>query len=198
MDIEKVFFSLTVSLPYPMVATDGNPEDPRIIFVNDAFESMTGYELKEVRRKNPKILQGEKTDREVLDRLKECLRQRKDFEGATYNYRKNGEPYFLKWCIKPFSAGGKNYFVAIQQELSEAISDERMRLDDQFVVSLTRNLTAFYRNSLSIYQHIHQALKNQKLSDIEVGEMLDVLQVRDSVTLAASDLTDYLIGSHAV
>ncbi len=193
MDIEKVFFSLTSSLPYPVLVTDGNPEDPRIIFANMALETMTGYGLEELRGKSPRIFQGERTDPKVLGRLKESLRQRKPFKGTTYNYRKSGEAYFLKWCIRPFSAEGTKFFVAIQQELNEENSDDQMRLDHDFVVSLLRNLTAFYRNSISIYQHFHQRLREGDYDDLHPSEMIDTLQIRDSLSLAASDLADYLI-----
>lgn len=195
MDLERVFFSLTHSLPYSVVLTDGSPEDPRVVFVNAAFEKMTGYSIAEMRGKNPKILQGERTEREVLDRLKECLRQRKSFKGATFNYRKCGEEFLLKWCIRPFSVNEKEFFVALQQDLTAENSDERKTMTDEFVVSLTQNLTAFYRNSLMIYQQLHEMLREDAFDSLSREEVFNALQIRDSVTMAAADLTDYLIGA---
>ncbi|MCZ0903840.1 PAS domain-containing protein, partial [Microcoleus sp. HI-ES] len=47
---------------------------PRIIYVNPAFTRMTGYTLEEVVGKTPRILQGEKTDRASLHRVRTALK----------------------------------------------------------------------------------------------------------------------------
>ena len=46
---------------------------PRIVYVNDGFTRMTGYTKQEVLGKTPRILQGAKTDRAILERLKRRL-----------------------------------------------------------------------------------------------------------------------------
>lgn len=193
MNTETLFFSITSALPFPVVATTGDPGDPRILYANEAFESMTEYPLDELRGNNPNMLQGEMTNREVIDRLKNCLRERKPFEGCTYNYRKSGGAYRLKWCIVPFSAGGQDFYVAVQQELNAGNSKDDATLTDAYVVTLTRNLTAFFRNSLSIYQHLHSLLRTEDSDELPKEEIINMLLVRDSVTLAASNLTDYLL-----
>lgn len=47
---------------------------PKIIYVNSNFTEITGYEPEEVIGKTPRILQGPKTDREVMERMKERLK----------------------------------------------------------------------------------------------------------------------------
>lgn len=50
-----------------------DPPGPRIVYVNSAFTKMTGYAREEVIGKTPRILDGPKTDRAALDRLrKDC------------------------------------------------------------------------------------------------------------------------------
>src|ERR671933_2004442 len=67
---------------------------PEIIFVNKAFTKMTGYTAQEVLGQSPRILQGPKTDRAVLDRLLENLRQGQIFYGEAINYRKDGTEFY--------------------------------------------------------------------------------------------------------
>ena len=94
---------------------------PRILFVNPAFTSMTGYTAEEVIGKTPRILQGPRTDRRVLQRLRENLEKRESFEGETINYRKDGSEFILEWQIAPIrNAGGETtHFVAIQRDITE-------------------------------------------------------------------------------
>ena len=108
----------------PMVITTPFFEDdhPKIMYVNDAFTKMTGYEKKEILGQTPRILQGEKTDKEVLKRLKECLKNEEYFEGKTINYTKNGEEYWVEWNISPVYDENKKLiaFISIQKNISNA------------------------------------------------------------------------------
>src|SRR6056297_383839 len=56
---------------------------PKIVYVNDGFRKMTGYSREEVIGKTPRILQGPKTDRAILDKLKRKLKEGQAFFGHT-------------------------------------------------------------------------------------------------------------------
>jgi len=106
-----------------IIITDAelNLPGPAIVFVNPAFTKMTGYNEAEVIGKTPRILQGPRTERAVLDRLRENLEQGKVFDGEAINYRKDGTEFDLEWQIAPLrDAGGKiTHFVAIQHDITE-------------------------------------------------------------------------------
>ena len=73
-----------------IVITDGKlegPDHPKILYVNRAFETLTGYSAEEIIGQTPRVLQGDKTDRKVLDRLKETLLRGEFFEGSAINYQ---------------------------------------------------------------------------------------------------------------
>ncbi len=110
---------------------------PHIVFVNDAFLSMTGYTAEEVIGKSPRILQGPKTDRKVLDRLRDDLLHGRMFQGEAINYRKDRSEYLQKWRIAPiFDANGRiGHYVATLRDITDsrrtedALQDSRTRLD---------------------------------------------------------------------
>ena len=54
---------------------------PEIIYVNEAFTKLTGYQKEEVIGGNPRILQGDETKRETLDTLRQSLTAGKPFKG---------------------------------------------------------------------------------------------------------------------
>jgi PAS domain S-box-containing protein len=94
---------------------------PKIIFVNRAFTQMTGYTAAEAIGKTPRILQGARTDKTVLARLRKNLEHGEVFAGEAVQYRKDGTEYDQEWQIAPLrDAGGKiTHFVAIQHDITE-------------------------------------------------------------------------------
>ncbi|HTA29310.1 MAG TPA: PAS domain S-box protein, partial [Candidatus Cybelea sp.] len=93
---------------------------PKIIFVNPAFTKMTGYSAEEAIGKTPRILQGPRTDKTVLSRLRQNLQRGEPFEGEALNYRKDGKEFTLEWQIAPIrdASGTLTHFVAIQHDIT--------------------------------------------------------------------------------
>ena len=93
---------------------------PKIIFVNPAFTQMTGYTAGEAIGKTPRILQGPRTDKAVLARLRQNLQRGEAFAGEAINYRKDGKEFDLEWQIAPLrdASGIITHFVAIQRDIT--------------------------------------------------------------------------------
>ncbi|MBI1335661.1 MAG: PAS domain-containing protein [Phycisphaera sp.] len=104
---------------------------PRILYVNPAFERTTGYSAAEVIGKTPRILQGPRTSRKVLDRLRDDLSHGRGFRGETVNYRKDKTPYNVEWQIAPVRnpEGVLTHWVSIQRDVTiERKAQEESRL----------------------------------------------------------------------
>jgi PAS domain S-box-containing protein len=93
--------------------------DQRIVFVNQAFTEMTGYTPEEVIGKTPRILQGPRTDQQVLGELREKLASQADFHGKAINYRKDGAEFMIEWAVYPVrdQEGAVTHYVAVQHEV---------------------------------------------------------------------------------
>lgn len=110
---------------------------PRIVFVNDAMCRITGYAAHELVGKSPRILQGDGSDRETLDRIKKELSAGSSCRAELVNYRKDGSPYNGELFITPLvDAGGRRTnFVSIHRDVTERkradaarrASEERLR-----------------------------------------------------------------------
>ncbi|MEP7248547.1 MAG: ATP-binding protein [Spartobacteria bacterium] len=94
---------------------------PEIVYVNAAFTKMTGWLPEEVVGRSPRFLQGPKTTRQTLDRLRRQLTKGESFEGEDVNYRKDGSEFFIDWYIEPLRgpAGEITYWVAVQRDVTE-------------------------------------------------------------------------------
>ena len=94
---------------------------PRIVFVNEAFERMTGYTSAEALGQSPRFLQGPKTDRRILDEIHQAVAQRKPIRRQIINYRKDGSAFWLDIDIVPIfdALGNCTHFAGIERDITE-------------------------------------------------------------------------------
>ena len=103
-----------------LMITESGPGYP-IVYINPAFCELTGYSPQELIGKSPAILQGEKSDQNVLDRLKVNIEKGDLFHGKTVNYRKDGTEFIMEWKIVPIRKedGKISHYLAVQREIKE-------------------------------------------------------------------------------
>lgn len=92
-----------------------------IVWVNPAFETLTGYTETEVLGKNPAILQTEKTDRIELRRLSQHLSAGQPYRGELLNVTKSGQEYWIDLEIQPIlnDRNEINGFMSIESDITE-------------------------------------------------------------------------------
>jgi hypothetical protein len=100
---------------------------PEIIYANEAFTRMSGYETEEIIGKSPRILQGPDTDRNVLEDLGKKLSAGRSFSGELKNYTKDGIAYWLEINIAPVrnSKGEITHYAAIERDITSRKAFEK-------------------------------------------------------------------------
>lgn len=105
-----------------IMITEGGSDasEHKIVFVNDAFTDMTGYTAEEVVGRSPGLMQGPKSNQELLEALQEKIKSGEDFHGTTTNYKKNGTEFTIEWKVLPVrdDAGTVTHHVAVQRDVS--------------------------------------------------------------------------------
>ena len=87
--LRRVFFAIQSGV----MITDATASDDQIVFVNHAFESITGYTSEEVLGRNPRFLQAGDSGQPIIDDLREARRSNNDsieWTGVLRNYKKDG------------------------------------------------------------------------------------------------------------
>ncbi len=105
-----------------MVTDTGQHGDGvRILYVNAAFERMTGWSREESIGRSPKFLQGPGTDRAVLATIREALDAELAVEVELINYTRDGRAYPTRLHIQPVhdERGVLTSFISLKTDLSE-------------------------------------------------------------------------------
>lgn len=119
----KLLESVVTNTNDAVIITEAEPFDlpgPRIIYVNEAFTKMTGYTAEEVIGKTPRILQGPKTNRSELNKLREALHKWESCEVTTINYKKSGEEFWINFTVTPVAneKGWCTHWIAIERDIT--------------------------------------------------------------------------------
>ncbi len=119
-----------------VLITEAEPVDqpgPRIVYVNPAFERMTGYAPAEVLGRTPRVLQGPGSDRAALDRIRTALKSWKPSREVLLNYRKDGSPFWVDLSIVPIANedGWYTHWLSIQRDVTEQHDDRENLYDSQ-------------------------------------------------------------------
>jgi PAS domain S-box-containing protein len=117
---KDIFFAAVETTRMPMIVTDPNSPNNPIIFANQAFLEMTGYEHDEIFGKNCRFLQGVDTDRDVVTSIRNAIKAKQEFSTEILNYRKDGSSFWNALFISPIynEKGDLIYFFASQLDVS--------------------------------------------------------------------------------
>ncbi|MGF6691772.1 diguanylate cyclase (GGDEF)-like protein/PAS domain S-box-containing protein [Metapseudomonas resinovorans] len=106
-----------------VVIVDAQEFDHPIIYVNPAFERITGYSAHEAIGHNCRMLQSGERDQAALDVIRHGLAQSSEAHVVLRNYRKDGSPFWNDLYISPVlnERGELTHFVGVQNDISEEI-----------------------------------------------------------------------------
>lgn len=119
--IMKNMLQTTFDLSFDgVMITKAGPGYP-IIYANPALCDMTGYTVDELIGKSPALLQGDKSDQNVLAELKEKIEKGDTFHGKTVNYRKDNTEFTMEWKIVPIRNAENeiSHYLAIQRQIHD-------------------------------------------------------------------------------
>jgi len=142
-----------------IVIVDARLPDHPTIFVNPAFEEITGYASTEVIGLNCRFLQGSDGDQMGLQDLRLALENHQSCTVNLRNYRKNGSLFWNELSVSPIydDRGQLTHYIGIQTDISDRKAAEE-------------NLKTSLQEKELLLKEIHHRVKNNLLV---VASLLD-------------------------
>ncbi|MDE1988827.1 MAG: PAS domain S-box protein, partial [Betaproteobacteria bacterium] len=112
------------------IADAADPELP-LIYVNPAFEEITGYSESELLGKNCRFLHGADRDQPDLNEIRSALREGRTGKATLRNYRKDGSLFWNRLHVSPIrdENGQVTHFLGVSNDITDRRNaEEYMRL----------------------------------------------------------------------
>ncbi|WP_298462542.1 diguanylate cyclase domain-containing protein [uncultured Cellulomonas sp.] len=107
-----------------MAIADATRPDLPLVYVNPAFERLTGYRSADVLGRNARFMQGPETDPAAVRAMGDSLRRGRVTRSRVVNYRADGSAYWVDLHISPVpdGAGGVARFFAVLHDVTPEVS----------------------------------------------------------------------------
>lgn len=106
-----------------IVIAEQEGEDNILIYVNRAFEQLTGYQADEILYQDCRFLQTGDRDQEALDVIRQAIREGKAVRVTLRNYRKDGSLFWNELSISPVICAddGLTYYIGVQKDVTQQV-----------------------------------------------------------------------------
>ena len=96
------------------------PDQP-LIYINEGFERLTGYSAKSMIGKNCRFLQGDGTDPETVQEIREALAAGRECTVEILNYNKDNVPFWNRLSLTPVVSpdGEVTHFIGVQSDITK-------------------------------------------------------------------------------
>lgn len=124
------------------------PDNP-LVFINPAFERMTGYSLEECVGKNCRYLQGEDKDQEdQLAIIREALKDKQSCLVTLRNYKKDGTMFWNELSMSPIFGedGTLTHYIGIQKDVTAKIFMEEQLKGDYNELKRSKTMLEYLVN----------------------------------------------------
>lgn len=107
-----------------IVVAEQEGDDNILIYVNKAFERLTGYHTDEILYQDCRFLQKDDRDQPGLRAIRDAVKNGQPSRQILRNYRKDGSMFWNELSITPVynEADQLTYFIGIQKDVTEQVN----------------------------------------------------------------------------
>ncbi|MGB3721490.1 MAG: PAS domain-containing protein [Pacificimonas sp.] len=165
----------------PMVISDPRLPDCPLVFVNEAFQKMSGYHRDEIIGRNCRFLQGPDTCAESVAKVSKAIGEERAISIDLLNYRKDGSKFWNALHISPVKSetGEIQYFFASQVDVTERVEAQNMVSEQEAILDReVRKRTAELKDALDQQKMLIREVDHRVKNNLAMIGSLIRLQAR--------------------
>lgn len=107
-----------------IVVAEKEGEDTILVYVNPAFEKLTGYSSDDILYQDCRFLQGDDTDQTAVHVIRDAIDDQKPVRTILKNYRKDGSVFWNELSVTPFydELDKITYYIGIQKDVTAQVN----------------------------------------------------------------------------
>ncbi len=172
---DKLLYSLFVEtveqVPIAISITD---KKAKILYVNEEFSKVTGYQPADILGENESILSDKRTPRDVYYDLWRTISSKKIWRGTLCNRHKSGERYLSDLTIAPMlnESGAITHYIGMHRDITQTYESEKKVINQKLLIESVINSSPIAmvvlddQDRVILDNHNYKAL----VSDLDKGE----------------------------
>ena len=177
------------------------PNQP-MIYVNHAFEQITGYETHELLGVNCRMLQRDDLSQPGIATMREAISEGRACQVVVRNYRKSGELFYNDLAISPVlgADGVLTHYVGVATDITDRIAAEQVlhlrteRLNAVFALSPDGFVVLDKRGEVSIVNPAFERMTGMLAADL-VGQSVSAFEEQLRERCKSSEVQEVPAGS---
>ncbi|MBW3550308.1 MAG: EAL domain-containing protein, partial [Proteobacteria bacterium] len=171
-----------------IIISDARQPDLPVVYVNPAFEEITGYAAEEILGHNCRLLQHGDRNQAAIGEIRQALHEQREVRVLLRNYRKDGSLFYNDFQIAPVrdATGVLTHFVGVQSDVTD-----RQRWAEQLTWRATHDELTGLPNRQLLLERLQQAVLQAEREGTEVAvvfiDLDDFKLVNDSLGHSAGD-----------
>ncbi len=153
-----------------IMITRSDADDHSIVYVNPAFERITGYTAAEVIGQEGRFLVRDDLAQPELEHIRTALREKSEGQATLRNYRKDGTLFWNELHLAPvrdLAGQATTHFVSVINDVSD-----RIRYQHALEYQANHDSLTGLANRNLLNDRIEQAIAGAKRSGLDMGVML--------------------------
>ncbi len=167
----NLFVETVEQAPIAISITD---KKAKILYVNEEFSRVTGYQPEDILGKNESILSDKSTPRDVYYDLWHTISSKKTWRGTLCNQHKFGQRYLAELTIAPIlnGQGTITHYIGMHRDITQSFESEKKAINQKLLIESVINSSPIAmvvlddKDKVILDNHNYKAL----VSDLDKGE----------------------------